>query len=368
MLTLTSAATSVLIYMDNLLRDLYTLFRDFWPHIVGILWVAGGVPAALHAILTKRDSRAVIAWVGVIWVTPIGFLLYWVLGINRIQRRAKLLRGGKDFCVLPPTLHAASSEMLCAQFGSDANRFIPFVQLVGELAEHPLIAGNRVTPLINGDEAYPAMLAAIDGAKKSITLCSYIFDNDRAGQMFAEALGRAVKRGVETRVLIDSVGSRYTFPSIVPTLRRLGVRTDRFMRTFLPRSFAYSNLRSHRKILVVDGAIGFTGGLNIREGAMLGLQPQPAPRSTIRTSAWKARSSRNSRKSSSRTGPSPPAKSCMASLGSRCLSPSETCSLAEFPTGPTKTWARCEPCSSACSPALATGWSFLRRISFPTTR
>ena len=97
----------------------------------------------------------------------------------------------------PPTLHAASSEMLWPQFGSDANRFIPFVQLVGELAEHPLVAGNRVTPLINGDEAYPAMLAAIDGAKKSVTLCSYIFDNDRAGHLFAEALGRAVKRGVE---------------------------------------------------------------------------------------------------------------------------------------------------------------------------
>jgi cardiolipin synthase len=261
--------------MDNLLRDLYALFRDFWPHIVGILWVAGGVPATLHAILYKRDARAVIGWVGVIWLTPIGFLLYWVLGINRIQRRAKLLRGGQDFCVLPPTLHAVTSEMLCAKLGSDANRFIPFVQLVGELSEHPLVDGNLVTPLVNGDEAYPAMLAAIDGAKYSITLCSYIFDNDRAGQMFAEALGRAVARGIETRVLIDSVGSRYTFPSIVPKLRSHGVRTERFMRTFLPSSFAYSNLRSHRKILVVDGSIGFTGGLNIREGALLGLQPPP---------------------------------------------------------------------------------------------
>ena len=130
------------------------------------LRIAGGVPAALHAILTKRDSRAVIGWVGVIWLTPIGSLLYWVLGINRIQRRAKLLRGGQDFCVLPPTPHAVSSEMLCAKLGSDANRFIPFVQLVGELAEHPLVAGNRVTPLISGDEAYPAMLAAIDEAQE----------------------------------------------------------------------------------------------------------------------------------------------------------------------------------------------------------
>ncbi len=321
---------------------------------------SSGLPAAFRPPCTPSSPNAtpcaVIAWVGVIWLTPIGFLLYWVLGINRIQRRAKLLRGGQDFCVLPPTLHAASSEMLCAQFGSDANRFIPFVQLVGELAEHPLVAGNRVTPLINGDEAYPAMLAAIDGAKKSVTLCSYIFDNDRAGHLFAEALGSAVKRGVETRVLIDSVGSRYTFPSIVPRLRSVGVRTDRFMRTYLPRSFAYSNMRSHRKILVVDGAIGFTGGLNIREGAMLGLQPPPRALSTTRTSASKARSSRTFRKSSSKTGLSPPAKSFTASRGSRCLRPSAAYSHVGSPMGLTKTWVKCGPSSSACSPVPATVW------------
>jgi cardiolipin synthase len=83
-----------------------------------------------------------------------------------------------------------------------------------------------------------------------------------------------VNRGVEVRVLIDSVGSRYTFPSIVPRLRKLRVRVERFMRTYVPKSIKYTNLRTHRKILVVDGRIGFTGGLNIREGALLSLQPR----------------------------------------------------------------------------------------------
>jgi cardiolipin synthase A/B len=248
--------------------------RDFWPHVVAATVVAVSLVAAAHAILNKRDSRAAIGWVGVIWLSPpMGAVLYYLFGINRIQRRAKLLRGDQDIRVLPPTPHAVTDSMLCAKLGAAAERFKPLVSLVGVLSEHPLVYGNRVAPLLGGDEAFPQMLAAIDGAQRSVSLESYIFDNDRVGAMFAEALSRAVQRGVEVRVLIDSVGSRYTFPTIVPRLRRLGVPVARFMRTYVPTSLKYTNLRSHRKILVADGRIGFTGGLNIREGAMLSIDP-----------------------------------------------------------------------------------------------
>src|SRR5262249_50018554 len=74
------------------------------------------------------------------------------------------------------------------------------------------------------------------------------------------------KRGVLVRVLIDAVGARYTFPSIVRRLRRGAVPVARFLPTLVPGRFTYANLRNHRKILIADGRIGFTGGLNIREG------------------------------------------------------------------------------------------------------
>lgn len=102
-------------------------------------------------------------------------------------------------------------------------------------------------------------------------MMSYIFDNDRAGRMFADALGRAVKRGVEVRVLIDAIGSRYTLPTIIGPLRRAGVKAHKFLPTLMPAYFAYSNLRNHRKVMIVDGRVGFTGGMNIREGCMLSL-------------------------------------------------------------------------------------------------
>jgi cardiolipin synthase len=122
-----------------------------------------------------------------------------------------------------------------------------------------------VTPLVN-EAAYTAMLQAIDEAARSITMTTYIFDNDRAGQMFLEALARAVGRQVEVRVIVDDVGARYTWPSIVRPLRRAGIPVSRFLPKLMPWAFPYANLRNHRKILVIDGRLGFTGGMNIREG------------------------------------------------------------------------------------------------------
>jgi cardiolipin synthase len=152
--------------------------------------------------------------------------------------------------------------------------------LVGAVTDRPLVDGNAIEPLTGGDEAYPRMLEAIDRARRSIGLASYIFDNDPTGRIFADALARAVARGVEVRVLIDGIGSSYTFPSIVGVLARKGVRVERFLPTTVPFYFPYANLRNHRKIMVVDGAVGFTGGLNVRDGCWLAHQPRHPVRDT----------------------------------------------------------------------------------------
>jgi cardiolipin synthase len=146
------------------------------------------------------------------------------------------------------------------------------------LVAEPLTAGNRVQPLVNGDEAFPAMLAAIESAQISISVVSYIFDNDASGREFADALGRAAKRGVAVRVLIDAAGTRYSWPPITHRLKRVGVRCAKFLPASLltPWRVATINLRNHRKILVVDGHTAFTGGMNIRFGNVLAEHP-PSP-------------------------------------------------------------------------------------------
>jgi cardiolipin synthase len=260
--------------MDAFLQNALALWREFWPHITGVALVVLPLVASAHAILTKRDTRATIGWVGLIWLAPVaGVVLYVLLGVNRIQRRGTLLREGQLKAEPPVSQHVCSPETLQRTLGPHRH-METLVELVGRVTKRPLLVGNHVEPLMGGDAAYPAMLRAIDAAKQSIGLMTYIFDNDRVGRMFVEALGRAVQRGVTVRVLIDAIGSRYTLPTIIHPLHKAGVRVAKFLPTLVPGRFAYSNLRNHRKILIVDGRVGFTGGMNIREGCFLQLKPK----------------------------------------------------------------------------------------------
>jgi cardiolipin synthase len=111
------------------------------------------------------------------------------------------------------------------------------------------------------------MCRAIDGAQHSVLLETYIFDNDDVGRLFVKSLAGAVQRGVSVRVLIDAVGARYSVPSILGHLRAAKITTDLFNGNIvMGLRLPYANLRTHRKILVVDGTIAFTGGMNIRKG------------------------------------------------------------------------------------------------------
>ena len=241
-----------------------------WPYATAALDIAVSAAASAHAVLHKRDSRAAVGWVGLIWLVPIaGTLLYLWLGINRIQRKARSLRAQRPHPEPQEVLPECSAEAFSAACGPEGGHLASLAQLVGDVTKRSLVAGNRVEPLENGDEAYPAMLQAIEGASRSITLCTYIFNYDRAGRRFLAALARAAKRGVAVRVLVDDVGARYGWPPIPWTARRAGFPIVGFMHTLIPWRFRYFNLRLHRKIMVVDGATGFTGGMNISEGNCL---------------------------------------------------------------------------------------------------
>lgn len=257
------------------MNDLVAALEEFWPHLLLILYIVVGVPAAAHVVLTKRDVRAAIGWAGLIWLTPlVGALLYVLLGVNRIQRTAVNLRSDLTPPQQPHADTVTSDESIWQIYETGHGHFATLEELTSRLTHRPLVAGNHIEPLAGGDLAYPAMLQAIDEAQQSVALASYIFDNDEVGRMFVEALTGAVERGVEVRVLIDSVGARYSRPSIVGVLRSAGVRVARFLPSLTPTMIRFFNLRNHRKILVADGKVGFTGGMNIRVGHMLSRSPK----------------------------------------------------------------------------------------------
>jgi cardiolipin synthase A/B len=235
------------------------------PFAVSAFDIAVSGAASAHVILNKRDTKSAIGWIGLIWLSPLlGTGLYVLLGINRITRKARSLRRGQARHENPPA-RPCPPELLEQTLTPANQHLVPLARLVEGVARQPLLAGNEVEILDGGDQAYPAMVRAIDEATRSITLSTYIFNNDRAGTLFVDALGRAVARGVEVRVLIDGVGKRYSWPSVIGPLKRAGVPVAVFLPTFTAVWFPYFNLRNHRKILVIDGRVGFTGGMNILE-------------------------------------------------------------------------------------------------------
>jgi cardiolipin synthase A/B len=137
-----------------------------------------------------------------------------------------------------------------------------FLQELGVLLGPPFLPGNRVQALLNGDEIFPPMLAAIRSAKRSITFETYIYWSGDIGGEFAEALAERAQQGVKVHVLLDWVGSAKMAPSLIDTLTTAGVQ----VRQFHPPHWSQlgrMNNRTHRKLLVVDGRLGYTGGVGI---------------------------------------------------------------------------------------------------------
>lgn len=243
--------------------------KGLMPLLASLLHVGLAVAVTVHALLNKRDAHKAVGWIALAWLAPIGgALAYLVFGVNRIRRAGVALgltaawraEGGQADVATEPDAPGPPGL-------AGLNR------LTRHITGKSLLAGNSVTPLLNGDQAYPAMLAAIDSACCSITLLTYIFNDDVAGRAFIAALARAQTRGVQVRVLIDAVGARYSRTSVLKQLRGHGVPCAAFLPPRLTRLLAQANLRNHRKIMVIDGAFGFTGGMNISAGHWLSTQP-----------------------------------------------------------------------------------------------
>ena len=143
------------------------------------------------------------------------------------------------------------------------------------VTHRPLVENNALQPFFDGESAYAAMLKAIAEARHSVSLASYIFATDTTGRAFITALDDARLRGVEVRVLIDGIGELYNFPRAGRLLKKCGVRVARFLPPRLLPPSVHFNLRNHRKLLMVDGHIAFTGGMNISDRQ---LRKQPGNR------------------------------------------------------------------------------------------
>ncbi len=217
------------------------------------LLILMAVVTAGHALLNKRDSRSAFGWIAMCIILPLaGPIFYLLFGLNRVTKRArktyltKLLKDSSDTLSEPPDTD-----------------FRPLSMIGERLVKKGLSSCDEVVILENGEALYPAMLDAINAATQRILLGTYIFDNDGTGRQFAEALAAAKARGVEVKVIVDGMGEFTSLPRIGGVLMRHQIDFVRFNPISLFPPALDLNMRSHRKILVVDGLYAFTGGANI---------------------------------------------------------------------------------------------------------
>ena len=233
------------------------------------LQVALGLLCAWHALLTKRDPRSALAWIGISLLLPLGGpVLYFLFGVNRIRTRARRL-GGRLPLPLQFDYEQPDDADLAEPATGDAPDS-PIARASARISRRACLPGNTIRRLYNGEQAYPAMVEAIRSAERYVYLSTYIFGARGAARDIVDALCAARRRGVTVCVLIDGLGQWYTLTRAAPVLRRADVRVARFLPLRLWPPSVHVNLRNHRKILVVDGELAFTGGMNIADYHMLG--------------------------------------------------------------------------------------------------
>ena len=246
------------------MNDLWTSLARVRADVVFAVGLVIAVLVTLHVLLRKREVASAAGWIGFAWFAPvIGGITYFLFGVNRVQRRARRLRpsdrrGGRAAWPSP----------------TEDDHLDPLERGVGRITGRATMPGNAVQIYHDGDEAYPAMLAAIGVAKRSVGLSSYIFRDDTWGGRFIDALAAAQGRGVAVRVLIDGIGGGWLLSPAYRRLRRRGVPAARFLHSPLPWRMPFLNLRSHKKILVLDGSVGFTGGMNISDANVVAARPR----------------------------------------------------------------------------------------------
>ena len=224
-------------------------------------WAAITAAATLHILLKKRDPRGAALWLAITGLLPFaGPVLYWILGINRVKRSSTVRarrRSRPGWVHWSPDHTSLLDEKLYPELGS-------LNDISGRITGQPLLPGNTVEPLYEGNQAFPAMLAAIGAAERSVNLSTYILDRDAVGSRIINALCTAAHSGVEVRVLVDGLGTSRSAIAMARRLHGAGAMLSVFHPLFgLWVRRPGINMRNHRKLLIIDGKVGFTGGLNI---------------------------------------------------------------------------------------------------------
>src|SRR3954451_2158023 len=242
-----------------------------WANIASILYIVSWALfiVALFVIPRNRKPGEATAWLMLIFLLPFfGFILFLIFGSPKLSRRRRALQNTMSETLTKVTADLKQQpEMahVAAQFDPPIpERYQPIVCLNQQLGSMPAFGGNTVELLPDYQGAVDRIIEDIDRAEKYVHIEYFMFADDATGGRVIDALIRAQERGVKCRVLIDDLGDSQFKKPVLARLRAGDVE----LHTMLPvalfdKEWSRLDLRNHRKIVVVDGQIGFTGSQNI---------------------------------------------------------------------------------------------------------
>lgn len=238
-------------------------FADVWsalltlPHLplwLALVWIVYVLWVGSWIVLQKREPAATISWLlGLALLPYVGFLVYYFFGPQKIRRQR--LRRQRNRASLPvPNYSGDDGAMELARLGQATTGLAP-------------TSASDVRLLIDGAAKYTALLSDIAAARDYIHLEYYIWHPDRIGTALRDALAERARNGVTVRLLLDAVGAARCDRTFLAPLRTAGAEIAWFHPVRLLRFWRrpWLNLRSHRKIVVIDGTIAYTGGMNISD-------------------------------------------------------------------------------------------------------
>ena len=228
------------------------------PTLLTSLWIGYLAVVAVWITMQRRAPAATLAWIlGLAALPYLGFFFYFLFGPRRLRRSRRLRERARA------RLAETVGRVRGAKTIPAPDQDLDLVRLGGGLGGMPLSHCMRVDLLVDGGQTYEAILTAIRAAKHHVHLEYYIFLDDDAGRPIVETLIERAKAGIEVRLLVDAVGSKGLSSRAVRQLKQAGATVAFFHPMAALRLRPLLNMRSHRKIVICDGLVGFTGGINV---------------------------------------------------------------------------------------------------------
>jgi cardiolipin synthase len=240
---------------------------DFWSSF-SLIFLVTAIPVAIMIVLEKRSPYKTAAWILLLVLLPVFGVVFYLFFGQEYRKRKLYSRKGIKSLGQYRKLSMKQLRQFEQAFSNLDKKILEkenIIRLLLNNSDALLTTGNKLKILVNADQTFKAIFSAIKNARHHIHLEYYIFADDKIGNQLKEILIEKSLEGVEVRVIIDDVGSWGLSDKFIREMKNSGIRIQSFMEVRFPRLTSQVNFRNHRKIIVVDGIIGFTGGLNIAD-------------------------------------------------------------------------------------------------------